>query len=130
MNKQLILLRGLPGAGKSTFSCLFPESLNFEADRYFMDGDEYKFDPTKLADAHKWCQDQVKEAMKSESPIITISNTLTKEWEMKVYYNMANVYGYTVTSLIIENRHGGKNIHGVPEAVLDAMKERFEIKLR
>ena len=130
MNKQLILLRGLPGAGKSTFSCLFPGSLNFEADRYFMDGDEYKFDPTKLGDAHKWCQDQVKEAMKSESPLITVSNTLTQEWEMKAYYDMANEYGYTVTSLIVENRHGGKNVHGVPVEALDRMEERFEIKLR
>jgi hypothetical protein len=34
-----------------------------------------------------------------------------------------------VTSLIVENRHGGVNLHGVPEEKLNQMKTRFEIKL-
>jgi hypothetical protein len=31
--------------------------------------------------------------------------------------------------LIVENRHGSQNIHGVPEEKLQTMKNRFEIKL-
>jgi hypothetical protein len=31
--------------------------------------------------------------------------------------------------VIIENRHGNENIHGVPEDKLQIMKDRFEIKL-
>jgi len=43
---------------------------------------------------------------------------------------MAEKYGYTVFSLIVENRHGGVNEHGVPEEALERMENRFELKLR
>jgi hypothetical protein len=48
---------------------------------------------------------------------------------MKVYYDMAKTYGYTVFSVIVENRHGGENLHGVPEDKVQIMKDRFEVKL-
>ena len=48
---------------------------------------------------------------------------------MKPYYEMAEKYGYVVFSVIVENRHGGKNVHGVPEATLDNMRKRFEFSL-
>ena len=31
--------------------------------------------------------------------------------------------------VIVENRHGGENLHGVPEDKVEIMKNRFEIKL-
>ena len=60
---------------------------------------------------------------------IVVSNTFTQEWEMKPYYDLAKSWGYKVFSIIIENRHGGVNEHGVPEDKLEMMKNRFEIKL-
>jgi hypothetical protein len=42
---------------------------------------------------------------------------------------LAKKYGYTVFTLIVENRHGGKNTHGVPDDKLQIMKDRFQIKL-
>jgi 50S ribosomal subunit-associated GTPase HflX len=62
-------------------------------------------------------------------PEIVVSNTFTQEWEMKEYYKLAEKYGYKVFSVIMENRHGGVNEHGVPEEKLQAMRDRFEIKL-
>jgi hypothetical protein len=60
---------------------------------------------------------------------IIVSNTFTKEWEMTPYYELAEKYGYVVFSLIVENRHGGVNEHGVLSDKLEQMKNRFEIKL-
>jgi phenolic acid decarboxylase len=60
---------------------------------------------------------------------IVVSNTFTQEWEMEAYYKMASQHGYRVFSLIVENRHGGVNEHGVPEEKLEQMKNRFEVKL-
>jgi hypothetical protein len=34
-----------------------------------------------------------------------------------------------VFTIIVENRHGGKNVHGVPDDILEKMKGRFEISL-
>ena len=60
---------------------------------------------------------------------IVVSNTFTQEWEMKFYQTIAKKYGYTVYTVIVENRHGGVNKHGVPEDKVDVMRKRMEIKL-
>ena len=48
---------------------------------------------------------------------------------MDDYYKLAEQHGYTVFSVIVENRHNGKNVHGVPQDKLEIMKERFQVKL-
>jgi len=127
--KELILLRGLPGSGKSTLAKLFGERTNVEADRYFMKDGQYKFDASKLKQAHEWCR-EVTEAWMIESNLnICVSNTFTQEWEMEPYFELAKKYGYRVHSIIVENRHNGVNEHGVPEETLTKMRDRFEIKL-
>jgi len=127
--KKLLLLRGLPGSGKSTLAKAIGDA-HYEADMYFIRGDKYLFDVSKLKNAHKWCQDMVYMDMLKEVPVIVVSNTFTQEWEMKPYYELAEKYGYVVFSLVVENRHGGVNEHGVPDDVLERMENRFELKLR
>ena len=126
--KELILLRGLPGAGKTTFVKHLVDTHHVEADQYFMHDGEYKFDASKLRQAHQWCQDTVAEWM-SHGWSIVVSNTFTQEWEMEPYYWLAEQYGYRVSSVIVENRHQGVNEHGVPLETLTKMRERFEVKL-
>ena len=48
---------------------------------------------------------------------------------MEPYIEMSKEYGFTVFTLIVENRHGGVNQHNVPEDIIEKMKNRFEIKL-
>ena len=126
--KELFLLRGLPGSGKSTLAKSIGGS-HMEADKYFMDMGEYKFDPTKLKEAHAWCQNAVKMYMSSSIEKITVSNTFTQEWEMQPYYDLAEKYGYRVYSLVVENVHNGKSIHNVPEESINKMRERFTVRL-
>jgi len=128
--KTLYIVRGIPGSGKSTFA----NSLDcpvFEADQYFIDSEtgEYKFDGSKIKLAHNWCKLRVEQSMEDDFQKIAVSNTFTQEWEMDAYYELAKQYGYRVFSLIVENRHGGVNEHGVPEDKLELMKNRFEVKL-
>jgi adenylate kinase family enzyme len=136
--KQLILLRGLPGSGKSTAAKLLGVGgsgyAHFESDMFFMKDDKYEFDATKLRDAHRWCQNQVEHAMllnhtSGHNNTIIVSNTFTQDWEMEAYFDLADRWDYRVTTLIVENRHGGENVHGVPADKLEQMKNRFEIKL-
>ena len=140
--KELFLLRGLPGSGKSTLAKSLASgagSQYFEADQFFVDDDgNYNFNPAQLKSAHNWCQNEVEYAMQfghrgliEKFPLqtIVVSNTFTQEWEMEAYYKLADKYGYRVYSLIVENRHGGVNEHGVPEEKLEQMKTRFEIHL-
>jgi phenolic acid decarboxylase len=67
--------------------------------------------------------------MKLETSRIVVANTFTQEWEMEIYYEMAERYNYRVHTVIVENRHGNENVHGVPEDKLQQMKNRFQIKL-
>ena len=136
--KELFLLRGLPGSGKSTLANSIGGTW-VEADMYFLNSaGEYNFNPMVLMEAHKWCKDRVEKEMKWYSELdpvlesdsrIVVSNTFTQEWEMQAYVDLAKKYGYRVTTLIVENRHGNSNIHGVPDDKLDIMRNRFEIKL-
>jgi predicted kinase len=135
--KILTLLRGLPGSGKSTFALNLVGSdfLVCEADKYFMVDGEYKFDGSKLKEAHESCRTMVETYMKDSLVNdqfyreIAVSNTFTQEWEMQPYYDLAKQYGYMVFTIIVENRHGGENQHGVPSEAIQRMKDRFEIKL-
>ena len=136
MDGVLFLVRGLPGSGTSTFaSHIWNEYAICEADKFFYDKEgNYNFDGSKIKEAHAWCKNEVEVRMKDHQinqqyyPEIVVSNTFTQEWEMKDYYDLAEKYGYKVVSLIVENRHGGKNVHGVPDDKLEIMKNRFEIK--
>ena len=125
--KELFLLRGLPGSGKSTLAKMIC-SQHVEADMYFMTNGRYEFDPSALRRAHEWCQNRTEQWMKDGYNVV-VSNTFTQEWEMEAYYKLAEKYGYRVHSLVVENRHGGVNEHGVPADKLEQMKNRFEIKL-
>lgn len=136
--KELILLRGVPGSGKSTAARLLwagdAGTSHFEADMFFIENGKYKFEGSKIRDAHDWCKDNVEHAMllnhtTGNYPRIIVSNTFTQEWEMETYYELAKLWGYTVFSLIVENRHSGINQHGVPEDKVEQMRNRFEIKL-
>jgi predicted kinase len=128
--KELFLLRGLPGSGKTTLA----KSLggkNYEADMFFERGlkNVYTFVAAKLPNAHRWCQSQVLISMIELDERIVVSNTFTEEWEINPYTDLAKEYGYTVYSLIVENRHGGVNTHNVPNEVLTNMRKRFTTKL-
>ena len=129
--KTLFILRGVPGCGKTSLA----ESLGgvyFEADKFFMINGEYKFDYTKLKQAHDLCRHSTEAAMSIGHERVIVSNTFTTEEQMHPYLDLAKDYGYRVVSLVIENRHGNKSIHDVPEESLIAMesKLRNSIKLR
>ena len=140
MDKILYLTRGLPGSGKTTLAhqLTYPQSI-CEADKFFYDKEgNYNWDGDKLNEAHNWCVSEVKVRMMDNArneqfyPIIVVSNTFTMESEMEPYIELAKKYGYTVVSLILENRHGSVSKHNVPVKSLNKMEQRLRqnIKLR
>ena len=126
--KTLYLLRGLPGSGKSTLAKNIG-GVHYEADQYFEKNPGVHFDGYQLQNAHDYCRENVIGAMELGEPNIIISNTLTRKKEVDEYMELGEKYGYRVFSLVVENRHGGKNTHGVNEKSLEKMKNRFDLKL-
>jgi predicted kinase len=129
MEKELILVRGIPGSGKSTFAKTLG-GIHYEADMFFLDENStYVFDPSKIKHAHAWCINSVLEKMKEGEERIVVSNTFTQKWELDPYMDLGKHQGYKVFVIVVENRHGGVNTHGCPEDKVEAMKNRFEFSL-
>jgi predicted kinase len=123
--KKLILLRGLPGSGKSTIADMFKhdysDAMHFEADMYFFNDGEYIFDQSKLHQAHKWCMEQTDIYL--TSGIVIVSNTFTTIKELRPYFEIALKHGILPTIILTQSQFG--NIHNVPEETLQKMKNRF-----
>lgn len=133
---KLIILRGIPGCGKTSFAGFLVNNIYeaeiYAADDYWEKEGGYEFDLSKLHLAHKECQKNVKGAMEDEVPVIIIHNTSTQNKELEPYLCLAKTYGYEVSVLVVENRHNGKDMHNVPEETLQRMTERLRgsIQLR
>ena len=131
---QLILIRGLPGSGKSTLARhlvttnqmlnMFGSVNHYEADMYFIDKHgNYNFDRSKLHQAHKWCMEKTREGLANNHTVI-VSNTFTTKKELKPYFEMASEFDIVPVVYLAQNQF--KNIHGVPEETLRAMRDRFQ----
>jgi len=124
---KLVLIRGLPGSGKSTLASLF--GAYFEADQFFV---ATGFDPSKLGEAHEWCQQNVREALCNGYGNVAVSNTFTQRWEMQPYIEMAEEFGATLVVLSLfdgglsDEELFARNIHGVPLKSIKAMRRRFQ----
>ena len=142
---NLILVRGVSGAGKSTIGEMFDDGATTRIlstdDLFYVDG-EYKFDPSKLAEYHQAIIDKVESIMVeydwkimdhdySWFPIdrIVVCNTFTQMWEMEPYFNLAKKHDWCIHTIIVENRHGSDSIHDVPADVIKSQRERFEVTL-
>ena len=133
MEKVLILLRGVPGAGKTTITrLLFPEAKAFAADDFMLNEDsgDYEFKADRLGYAPKRCVDGVELAMQMQHPMVVVHNTLTTEREIRPYAEFADKYGYKLVSFIVENRHGNSNVHGVADEKLKQMADRLRQSIR
>ncbi len=133
--KTLIMVRGISGCGKTALArqlALGGRRSLLDTDTFFLDeAGEYRFDPSKLPEAHAWCQDQAELAMKVGLHVI-VHNTFTQRWEMEPYILMADEHGYRVT--VVSLYDGGctdeelaeRNSHGVPLEGISRMRERYE----
>ncbi|MFL5753579.1 MAG: AAA family ATPase [Bacteroidia bacterium] len=135
MNKRsLIVLRGLPGSGKSSLAELLSENGKYPVysiDSFFTDpiSGEYHFDFSRNHLAYKKCEEDVKNAMSLSLEKIFVDNTFTIEWELEPYFKLAAQFKYRLFVLTVENRHGNKNIHNISEEQLKKMADKYKVQL-
>ena len=139
--KTLILLRGLPGSGKSTVASWLEDYLCYgdtcqdgfreiSLDEYFTEEDgTYHYDVEKVQDAVRWCHHECDDAMEAETEVIVVHNVMSRSQEFNGYHTRARKHGYRIHSLIVENRHGGRDVHDVPKESLKRFRDRFQVQL-
>ena len=140
-NKELILMRGVSGSGKSfkARQLAGENGIICSADDFFIERGkgEYAFDPSLLSQAHQQCQGRATEAIeKGLSPVI-IDNTNTRLWEMRKLrpiIQKAQSLGYSVRVEEPEtdwwkrkdiDEMQRRNSHGVPREAIEKMIIRF-----
>lgn len=121
---ELVLIRGLPGSGKSTMARAMTTHEHLEADMFFTDeSGAYRYDREKIMDAHEWCQRETFKALANGKRVV-VSNTFTRLFEMEPYLNMAKVF--SIDLRIVRATGNWPNVHGVPAAVVEHMRRRWE----
>lgn len=127
-DKVCIILRGIPGSGKSTIGELFGGTI-CSADHFFTDAEGYHFDPSKLKQAHNQCFNNAKRAMVNGDPVIVIDNTSTSLWSFARYIELAsdNKYPFTIITVQCdpETAHS-RCVHDVPSETIMKMANQLE----
>lgn len=123
---HLYLIRGLPGAGKSTLAKKLAQrhqAEHWEADMYFVKDGVYQFDGRKIGEAHDYCIRNAIDGMYNGQKVI-VSNTFTRCLEMMEYIETAEKLSIPITMIECTSNYG--SIHGVPASVLVRMGDRWQ----
>lgn len=122
---KLIIVRGLPGSGKSTFAkAAFPELEHVEADQYFMKDGEYNWDKSKLHSAHSYCYNKVL-GLLHEGKGVVVSNTFVTRNDITNYLCMEDLVS-EIQIYIFELHTSFGSIHNVPEETIAKMKDKWQ----
>ncbi|XP_028938999.1 NEDD4-binding protein 2 isoform X2 [Ornithorhynchus anatinus] len=137
VGQTLVLLRGVPGSGKTFMARALlednPGGVILNTDEYFNKNGHFLYDVSRLREAHGWNQKRAKEAFEKRISPIIIDNTNLQAWEMKPYAAMAQKYNYHIIfrepdtwwkykPKELERR----NVHGVSQAKIIRMLARYE----
>ncbi|KAM3955209.1 uncharacterized protein ACR2FA_010918, partial [Aphomia sociella] len=139
-----IIMRGVPGSGKSNLARKIVESLIgsapndfhthvFSTDDYFYVRGTYNFNKNYLSEAHTWNQNRVRAATDMALSPIIIDNTNIGDWEMEPYLKYSVINGYIIE--IMEpntpwakkaSKCARKNVHNVPLSTIQRMLDNYQ----
>ncbi len=142
MQKTVIINRGIPASGKSSFAKEIVSKLSQKGlsaiscstDDYFMVDGVYRFDAERLREYHLKNQNRFKQALKEDFDVVICDNTNIEPWEARPYYDMAKEFEYNVILMDFGSRDIQSHIkaqsnedykHNIPEDTLINMQDRY-----
>lgn len=122
---RLILIRGLPGSGKTSLARRMKNRItdHYEADMFFEKNGRYEPDLKKLPEAHGWCFQKTCESL-SRGRSVIVSNTFSQLWEMDQYIDAAHRYAADLRVIRCTGKF--KSIHNIPDEHMNNYAEQFE----
>lgn len=127
--KVAIINRAVVGSGKSTMAKAIADVVGacviHSTDDYFMEGGEYKFNPSKLGEYHTLNFEAFKRDCQDDIDCVICDNTNIITDHCKAYVEVAKENGYKVIQLFFEpdslENHLTRNAHNVPKEGIERM---------
>jgi predicted kinase len=132
---MLLLVRGIAGAGKSTFARDLQDQYGqevvaiFENDQFRHLAGEYQFNPKASRAIEAACLAAVSAAMTAGVPLVVLANANTRWHTFSRYLRLAEDQGYCVRQkvLMIDAEIGhARNIHRVPLPIIRNQLKNLE----
>ena len=139
MKKIAIIMRAIPGSGKSTFASMLKNkaielglscSIHSSDEKFMQDG-KYNFSFALLGRNHRLTHDEFCQAMQNQIDVVISDNTNIKHKDYIRYVNSAKEANYKVIAVSFvpmeSVMHFNRNVHSVPIEAIDDMKKAFNI---
>lgn len=137
--KQVIIMRGPPGSGKSTLISEIEAQYGMpanicSADHFFYfdkphHPDNYAWNPKLIGKAHGACRSKFMDLLEYNEALIIIDNTNIKSKDFNWYIKKAIAFDYNVSVHSIIGCNAKEcfksNVHNVPENVIQRMIDSF-----
>lgn len=128
--KKVIILRGIPGGGKSTLAKQYMDmddknTIIHSTDNYHIKDGVYKFDAEKLGYYHRLNEQAFMESVDKGIETIIVDNTNINPRAMRLYIDYAKKHDYSVMVKLIYPYNieecVKRNVHNVPEQTVRSM---------
>jgi len=147
IKKTVIINRAIPGSGKTTITNCIVNTLKnnnikiniHSTDEYFMIGNRYVFDITKLFKYHQRNIKEFQKSIKNELDVVICDNTNIVPYQTEEYTKIARAYNYQIIFITLNPRELSKHVesqkvtvekpeaHEVSEEILKNMIKEYHI---
>lgn len=134
--KKLIIMRGIPGSGKSTKAAELAKENNgviASVDHFFERTGTYEFDKYSVGHSYGFCEGEVAAYMKQGHDTIIADGVHSVLKRLEVYADLAKTYGYKVEyvypdgdAIFDPQACYEHSVHNVPLQVIKNIAANFE----